>query len=161
MNVRSSIVDTMNQVRGAVHDLQQAGLVAIGDIPVQIEWGHGALVGDPLGGSIQFVLAANVTDHGDRGVDCDFRTDGAEVSRASDSSVSFHHGGIVPRASMTSSSVHSPPSTDRTKSTSLFSANWAHAPIASFIRAYSHSVSAGESRSGMIRSENRTQVAMI
>ena len=43
---------------------------------------------------LPFPRCQNVTDHGDRGVDFDFRTDCAEVSRASDGSANLRPGRI-------------------------------------------------------------------
>lgn len=50
---------TVNQVRDAVSDLQQAGVIAVEDVSVRVEWGPGALAGDPLGGDVRVLLAAN------------------------------------------------------------------------------------------------------
>ena len=53
---------TVNQVRDAVSDLQQAGVIAVEDVSVRVEWGPGALAGDPLGGDVRVLLAANAPD---------------------------------------------------------------------------------------------------
>lgn len=62
MNVRSSIVTTVNQVRDAVRELQQAGVIAVANVPMRVEWGPGALAGEPFGGDVQILLAANDPD---------------------------------------------------------------------------------------------------
>ena len=58
MNVRSSIVATVREVESAVHELQQAGVVALVDVPVRIEWGPGVMEDDPLGGDVRLVVSA-------------------------------------------------------------------------------------------------------
>ena len=48
---------TVKEVELAVHELQLAGVIAVADVPVRIEWGCGIMEND-LAGDVRIVVPA-------------------------------------------------------------------------------------------------------